>query len=97
TSVPVAARSSTSWSTQPPPHTSRPMSAPHQPPMYPSGPQPRYPSAPPAYPSHPSAYSPSTSQPVRPARVPQSISSPDLESVTMMGPSAAPRSSEGNL
>src|SRR5262245_50725169 len=103
TSVPVAARSSTSWSTQPPPHTSRPMSVPHQQPMYPSGPQPRYPSAPPAYPNGPSAYSPSTSpppstsQPVRPAPVPQSISSPDLESVTMMGPSAAPRSSEGNL
>jgi ABC transport system ATP-binding/permease protein len=91
TSVPVAARSSTSWPTQPPPvpRTSRP--------MYPSGPQPRYPSGPQPYPSGPSAYTPGPSQPVRQAPVSPSISSPDLESVTMLGPSAAPRSSEGNL
>src|SRR5262245_56365359 len=57
TSVPVAARSSTTWSTQSPPPapTSRPMSAPHRQPMYPSGPQPRYPSGRQAYPSGPSA------------------------------------------
>ena len=65
--------------------------------MYPSGPQPRYPSGPQAYPSGPSSYPPSTSQPVRPTPVSQSISSPGLESVTALGPTAAPRSSEGNL
>ncbi len=99
TSVPVASRPSTSWPTQPPPPppTSRPPGAPHQQPMYPSGPQPRYPSGPQAYPSGPSSYPPSTSQPVRPTPVSQSISSPGLESVTALGPTAAPRSSEGNL
>ena len=99
TSVPVASRPSTSWPAQPPPPppTSRPPGAPHQQPMYPSGPQPRYPSGPQAYPSGPSSYPPSTSQPVRPTPVSQSISSPDLESVTALGPTAAPRSSEGNL
>ena len=51
----------------------------------------------PAYPSGPSSYSPSTSQPVRPTAVAQPISSPGLESVTQMGPTAAPRTSEGNL
>jgi pSer/pThr/pTyr-binding forkhead associated (FHA) protein len=64
--------------------------------MYPSGPQPRYPSGPQAYPSGPS-YPPNTSQPVRPTPVSQSISSPGLESVTTLGPTAAPRTSEGNL
>ena len=99
TSVPVASRPSTSWPTQPPPPppTSRPPGAPHQQSMYPSGPQPRYPSGPQAYPSGPSSYPPSTSQPVRPTPVSQSISSPGLESVTALGPTAAPRSSEGNL
>ena len=99
TSVPVASRPNTSWPAQPPPPppTSRPPGAPHQQPMYPSGPQPRYPSGPQAYPSGPSSYPPSTSQPVRPTPVSQSISSPDLESVTALGPTAAPRSSEGNL
>ena len=65
--------------------------------MYPSGQQPRYPSGPQAYPSGPAAYAPSTPQPVRPTPASQSISSPGLESVTVLGPTAAPRTSEGNL
>lgn len=73
------------------PHTARP----YGPPPGQSRPQPTYPSAPPPprYPStpQPAAYT-SPQQPVR-----QPISSPALESATMMGPTAAPRSSEGNL
>ena len=91
TSVPLAARPT------PPPPTSRPP-RPQQ--MYPSGPQPPYPSSPQAYPSGPSSYPSSTPQPVRPPvsqPVSQPISSPGLESVTQMGPTAAPRSSDGNL
>jgi ABC-type multidrug transport system ATPase subunit len=91
-----------------PPSTLRPQPYPSGPqpaypsgpqPAYPSGPQPRYPSGPTAgYPSAPS-YPPSTSQPApaRPAPMPQPISAPALESVTAMGPTAAPRTSEGNL
>jgi ABC-type multidrug transport system ATPase subunit len=98
TSVPLASRSSTGYPTQtpPPPPASRPPVHPPQP-AYPSGPQPRYPAGPQPYPSGPSSYPPSTPQPVRPAPVAQSISSPGLESVTQMGPTAAPRTSEGNL
>ena len=69
-------------------------------PHYPSGPQPHYPSAPQRYPSGrepgapaAQAYPPSAAAPV--AAGP--ISAPALESVTAMGPTAAPRSSEGNL
>ncbi|KUI48377.1 ABC transporter ATP-binding protein [Mycobacterium sp. GA-1199] len=73
------------------PHTARP----YGPPPGQSRPQATYPSAPPPprYPStpQPAAYT-SPQQPVR-----QPISSPALESATMMGPTAAPRSSEGNL
>jgi ABC-type multidrug transport system ATPase subunit len=106
TSVPLAARPTHSHPTPP---TSRPPVRSHpQQPVYPSGPQPyssgpqpRYPSGPAAgYPSGPSTYPPSTSQPqpARPAAVSHpSISSPSLESVTQMGPTAAPRTSEGNL
>jgi ABC-type multidrug transport system ATPase subunit len=100
TSVPLASRPGPSGPTPLPP-TSRPhLQQPTYPPSgqqqrYPSGPQ-GYASGPQAYPSGPSAY-PSTAQPVRPAPVSQSISSPGLESVTQMGPTAAPRSSEGNL
>jgi ABC transport system ATP-binding/permease protein len=104
TSVPLASRPSPAYPTQrpPPPPTSRPHIRPPaashpQQPVYPSGPQPRYPSGPQAYPSGPSSYSPSTSQPVRPTPVAQPISSPGLESVTQMGPTAAPRTSEGKL
>jgi ABC transport system ATP-binding/permease protein len=91
TSVPIASRPI------PPPPTSRPPSTPRPQQMYPTGPQPRYPSSPQAYPSGPSSYPPSTPQPVRPPPVSQPISSPGLESVTQMGPTAAPRSSDGNL
>ena len=104
TSVPLASRPSPRNPSQPPPPppTSRPRIQPPaashpQQPVYPSGPQPRSPSGPQAYPSGPSSYSPSTSQPVRPTPVAQPISSPGLESVTQMGPTAAPRTSEGNL
>jgi ABC transport system ATP-binding/permease protein len=71
----------------PPPSTSRP-----QPtyPRYPSGPQPAPTGGPTTYPLGPS-------QPVRPAPAPQPMSAPAMESVTAMGPTAAPRSSEGNL
>ncbi|WP_414684941.1 FHA domain-containing protein [Mycobacterium sp.] len=109
TSVPLAARPSTSWPTQTPqpPHTSRPhIQPPRQQPMYPSGPQPghpsgpqpRYPSGPqPGYPSGPAAHAP-TPAPASPVSTPAvPISSPSLESVTAMGPTAAPRTSEGNL
>jgi hypothetical protein len=98
TSVPVASRPAPAYPPQGPTTTRPPTVAPPHQPMYPSGGQPRYPSGPQSYPSGPS-HPPSTSQPVRPP-VPvsqQSISSPDLESVTMMGPTAAPRTSEGNL
>ena len=101
TAVPITQRPSTSWPNQlpqtsrpqiQPPSTSRPQ------PMYPSGPQPRNPSGPPSgYPSGPAAHAPSTSQPVRSAPASGPISQPALESVTAMGPTAAPRSSEGNL
>jgi ABC-type multidrug transport system ATPase subunit len=104
TSVPLASRPSPRNPSQPPPPppTSRPRIQPPaaahpKQPVYPSGPQPRSPSGPQAYPSGPSSYSPSTPQPVRPTAVAQPISSPGLESVTQMGPTAAPRTSEGNL
>ncbi|HEX3545880.1 MAG TPA: FHA domain-containing protein [Mycobacterium sp.] len=86
------------------PRTAQP-STPRPQPMYPSGQQPRYPSGPqlthpvpPPSMSQPAGYVPSAPQPAaRPAPVSQSISSPALESVTAMGPTAAPRSTEGNL
>ena len=111
TSVPLASRPSQSWPTPPPPtarpHIQQPPSTSRPQQMYPSGPQPRYPSgpqgqpsspsAPQAYPSGPAAYAPSTPAPVHPTPVAQPISSPGLESVTQLGPTAAPRSSDGNL
>jgi ABC-type multidrug transport system ATPase subunit/predicted component of type VI protein secretion system len=94
TSVPVASRPSTSWPTQPP-QTSRPQIQPpstsRPQPIYPTGPQQRYPSGPPPTQG---TYPPSTSQPVRPAPAAGAMSQPALESVTAMGPTAAPRSSE---
>jgi ABC-type multidrug transport system ATPase subunit len=106
TSVPLASRP-----TPPPPtsrpHIQQPPSTPRPQQIYPTGPQPRYPSgpqahpsspsAPQAYPSGPAAYAPSAPAPLHPTPVAQPISSPGLESVTQMGPTAAPRSSEGNL
>ncbi|HEX3283902.1 MAG TPA: FHA domain-containing protein, partial [Mycobacterium sp.] len=101
TSIPVADRPSGSFSTQQPPNQPPPM--PRQP--YPSGPQTGYPSTQqPRYPSGPQAgytgSQPPTARP--PAPVSQqaaqpALSQPALESVTAMGPTAAPRSSEGNL
>ncbi|HEX2283225.1 MAG TPA: FHA domain-containing protein [Mycobacterium sp.] len=105
TAVPISQRpGSASWPTQGP-QTSRPQmppvqppGGPRQPPMYPPGPQPRYPSGPqPAQTGGATAYPPSTSQPVRPAPTSGAMSEPALESVTAMGPTAAPRSTEGNL
>ncbi|ULE33723.1 FHA domain-containing protein [Mycobacterium sp. IDR2000157661] len=97
----------------PPPHMpGAPGSAPYGPPsgtsraqpMYPSGPpsQPRYQagSPQPAHTGGPVAYQPappSTPQPVRSPQYAQPISAPELESVTAMGPTAAPRSSDGSL
>ncbi|MGV0786959.1 FHA domain-containing protein [Mycolicibacterium sp. XJ2] len=84
----------------PPPPVSGPHSAPHTarpygPPPGQARPQPTYPSAPPP-PRHPSTPQPAAyTSPQQPVR--QVISSPALESATMMGPTAAPRSSEGNL
>jgi ABC-type multidrug transport system ATPase subunit len=97
TSVPLGSRPSTAWPTPPPPPAAQPPSTSRPQPIYPSSQQPRYPSGPQAYPSGPAAHAPSTPQPVRPAPAPQSISSPGLESVTALGPTAAPRTSEGNL
>lgn len=103
TSVPQVARPSASWPTAAPPtarppvhppggYPSGPQGPPQRPPAgYPSGPQPRYPSGPPSR----GAYPPSAAQPTRTGA--GAISQPALESVTQMGPTAAPRSSEGNL
>lgn len=103
TSVPQVSRPSASWPTTAPPTARPPVHPPtgypsgpqgpsQRPPAgYSSGPQPRYPSGPPSR----GAYPPSASQPVRSAA--GAISQPALESVTQMGPTAAPRSTEGNL
>ncbi|BBX04293.1 ABC transporter ATP-binding protein [Mycolicibacterium moriokaense] len=105
-SVPISLhRADTSYPTaQGQPQISRPQAVPPtgpRPPGYPpSGPQPqRYPSAPqqPAARSGAAAYSSSPSAPVRPPQVSQPMSQPALESVTALGPTAAPRTPEGNL
>src|SRR5262249_42860642 len=70
----------------------------------PPTPPPRHPSAP--QPSYSGSQPSSTGSQPNPARQPTAVSQPvagpalsgpDLESVTMMGPTAAPRTSEGNL
>ncbi|MCB0948971.1 MAG: ATP-binding cassette domain-containing protein [Mycobacterium sp.] len=81
--VPVVGRPSASWPSQPPPPP--PTGGRPRPPQYPTGPGPRRPSGQPSRPA-----------PV-PAPMPQSISSPGLESATVMGPAAAPRSGDGNI
>ena len=100
TSIPVTGRPSGSWPGQQPPTQQPPVSRPQPYPTgqqgYPSTQQPRYPSAP-----QPS-YTGSQPQPTRPPSVvsqqaAQPLSQPALESVTAIGPMAAPRSSEGNL
>ncbi|MDT5057354.1 MAG: transport system ATP-binding/permease protein [Mycobacterium sp.] len=96
-SVKLASRPGAPWSTPPP--QSRPPSTPRQP-IPASGQQPRYPSGPQPYPSGPTAHPPSTSQPQPVRAAPMSLapmSQPALESVTSIGPTAAPRTSEGNL
>ncbi|OBI71485.1 FHA domain-containing protein [Mycobacterium sp. E740] len=77
---------------QPPRSYAPPQGPPRSQPPYPSPPPPhRYPSAPqPAQRPGP----PSTPQPVRPAQISQPMSAPGIESATMMGPTAAPRSSD---
>ena len=102
TSIPVTSRPGGSWPNQPP-HTQQPPISRPQP--YPSGPQHGYPSTQqPRYPTGPQpSYTGSQSQPTRaPSSMSQQVaqpalSQPALESVTAMGPTAAPRSSEGNL
>ncbi|MGV0794100.1 FHA domain-containing protein [Mycolicibacterium sp. XJ1819] len=87
------------------PQTARPYPPPPPPrqqPGYPSTPQPRYPAGPPpAGTGSAPTYPPSASQPTRapqPSRpISRPISQPHIESATVMGPTAAPRSSEGNL
>ena len=98
TSITVAERPSGTYPTQPPPVA-------RSQPRYPSGVQPSYPSTQqPRYPTGPQpGYAGSQPQPTRaPAPVSQqtsqpALSQPALESVTAIGPAAAPRSSEGNL
>ncbi len=103
-SVPIStqrAGADTSYPTAqgpPQPQVSRPQAVPPtgpRPPAYPSGPQPHYPSAP----QQPAAraYSSNPSAPVRPPQLSQPMSQPALESVTALGPTAAPRTPEGNL
>ncbi|MGD9515835.1 FHA domain-containing protein, partial [Mycolicibacterium sp.] len=84
--VPVAGRPSATWPSQPPPSQPPPTGRPPAQRPYPSAPRP---SAPPTYP---------TPQPSRPAPVQQPLSSPAMESATVMGPAAAPRSGgDGNI
>jgi ABC-type multidrug transport system ATPase subunit len=97
--VPIAShRPAGSYPSAPPPQMSGPQVArQYGPPQGQSRPQPAYPTAPPPprYPSapQPAAPHPSAPQPARP-QVAQSMSAPELESATMMGPTAAPRSSD---
>ena len=102
TSIPIAEPPSGSWPASSRGRSHRPGSRPQP---YPSGPQQGYPSTQqPRYPSGPQpSYTGSQAQPAR-APVPVSqqaaqpaLSQPALESVTAIGPTAAPRSSEGNL
>ncbi|MGO4442551.1 FHA domain-containing protein [Mycobacterium sp. 2YAF39] len=87
------------------PHVSRPQQMPPPtgprpqgpPPAYPSGAQPRYPSAPQQPAARGGQYSSGPSAPVRQPQMSAPMSQPALESVTAMGPTAAPRAAEGNL
>ncbi len=98
--IPIASRPSGTWPAQQPPPTQQPPIA--RPQMYPSGPQqgypstqqPRYPTGgQPGYPGTPSR--PPAAASHAPAQ--SALSQPALESVTVLGPTAAPRSTEGNL
>lgn len=103
TSIPVANRPSGTWPSQQPPTQQPHVSRPHP---YPTGAQQGYPSTEqPRYPSSPQpGYTGSQPQPPRrpipvsqPALSAPALSQPSIESVTSIGPTAAPRSSEGNL
>ncbi len=90
--VPVTGRPSTTWPSQPPPQTGRP---PVQRP-YPTGPGTQPIGAP--RPTGPQAYRTPPPPPPLPPRHQQPISAPAMESVTVMGPAAAPRSGgDGNI
>jgi ABC-type multidrug transport system ATPase subunit/predicted component of type VI protein secretion system len=96
TSIPVTNRPGGTWPSQQPPG-SRPQPYPTGQQGYPSTQQPRYPGAP-----HQPSYTGSQPQQTRPPgavsqQAAQPLSQPALESVTAIGPMAAPRSSEGNL
>ncbi len=99
TAVRLATLPSAARPAQPPPQTSRPQTyppstLPPQPPVYPPGPQPRYPSGSSGIQrSDALSAEHSPARPAGPCRGP--ISRPRLESVTAMGPTAAPRSTEG--
>ncbi|BBX18360.1 ATP-binding cassette domain-containing protein [Mycolicibacterium duvalii] len=86
--VPAAGRSVTRPGLQP----GQPSQPTHTRPAGPRPPQP----APGYQPTGPISRPP-TAPPRAARQAPSPISSPDLESVTMMGPSAAPRSGDGNL
>lgn len=103
TSIPVANRPSGTWPSQQPPTQQPHVARPHP---YPTGAQQGYPSTQqPRYPSGPQpGYTGSQPQPSRapipvsqPALSAPALSQPSIESVTSIGPMAAPRSSEGNL
>jgi ABC-type multidrug transport system ATPase subunit len=99
TSIPVTNRPSGTLPAHAQPTQQPPVARPQP---YPSGAQQGYPSTQqPRYPSSPQpSYAGSQSQPARqPTAVAHqaALSQPALESVTAMGPTAAPRSSEGNL
>ncbi|WP_349318916.1 FHA domain-containing protein [Mycolicibacterium canariasense] len=104
TSIPVTQRQSTAWPTQPPSSgpwptggstPAPPVSRPH----YPSGPQPNYPTGP----HYPSAPQPSAPMPQYPSGVQQSAPYPTYQQPapaappTTFGPTAVPRSSDGNI
>ena len=94
TSIPIADRPSGTFSTQQPRTQPPPMPRP----QYPSGPQSGYPSTQqPRYPNGPQPTRAPVPAAVSQQMAPPALSQPALESVTAMGPTAAPRSSEGNL
>ncbi|MCV7279228.1 FHA domain-containing protein [Mycolicibacterium flavescens] len=109
TAVPIAGQQRPAHPTYPPPPAAGPPPGrPYGPPpgsrphTYPTAPPP--PAAPPRYPTAPQPHTgaasgyppPPVTAPPLPRQTPP-ISSPELESATMMGPTAAPRSSDGNL
>jgi ABC-type multidrug transport system ATPase subunit len=103
-SIPVTQRQSTAWPTQPPSSSPWPASGPTAAPpvsrpQYPSGPQPNYPTGP----HYPSAPQPSAPMPQYPSGVQPSAPYPTYQQPapaappTTMGPTAVPRTSDGNI